>query len=114
MSDWLSPALAALIGAALVTYACRVAGVLAAQRLDLQAPAFVWISAVAYATLAALISRMILMPNPPLSAVPLMLRLGAVGIGLGVFVLSGRRVFLGVAAACGALAGLALLWGVEP
>lgn len=113
MIDLLEPSVAALIGAALGTYACRLAGVLAGQRLDLSAPAFVWVSCVAYATLAALISRMILLPNPPLAYAPLGLRLGAVGIGLAVFVLSGRRVAFGVFATCGALAGLAWAWGIS-
>ena len=61
-----------IFGAALVTYASRGFGVLLSGRLNTDGPLFRWVSAVAYALLAALIARLlgIEFPTPDGKLVP--------------------------------------------
>lgn len=94
---------AAVLGAALVTYASRGLGVLFAGRIDPASPLFDWVGCVAYALLAGLIARMILLPIGPLADVPLAVRLSAAGIALAIFFLTRRSLLLGLAAGVGAL-----------
>ena len=57
----------ALAVAALVTYAWRGLGVLLSGRIDPDGPLFAWTACVAYALLAALIARMIVLPRGDLA-----------------------------------------------
>ena len=104
MSIWL-----VIAGAALVTYASRGLGVLLAGRLDTQGAAFRWVSAVAYALLAALIAQLIVAPLGPLQQTHLTDRLIATVAALAVFLLTRRNLLLGVAAGGTALAVLTLV-----
>src|SRR5262249_23055492 len=70
MMDDAYPWLVLLAGAG-VTYAWRGIGVLLSGRIDAEGPLFRWIGAVAYALLAALIARMIVLPIGPLAATAL-------------------------------------------
>jgi len=99
MNIWL-----AIAGATAVTYAPRGLGVLLSGRLDTDGPLFRWVSAVAYALLAALIARLIVLPLGPLQATTLTDRLAGTGLALAVYLLSRRNLMLGVATGGVALA----------
>src|ERR1700756_968963 len=77
MNIWL-----AIAGATAVTYAPRGLGVLLSGRLNTDGPLFRWVSAVAYALLAALIARLIVLPLGPLQATTLTDRLASTGLAL--------------------------------
>jgi branched-subunit amino acid transport protein len=88
----------ALLAAALVTYLPRGLGVLAGRRIDPGSRLFRWFACVAYAMLAGLVARMIVLPIGALQGTSLVLRLGAVAVAIAVFLLCRRSVPLGVAA----------------
>lgn len=92
-----------------VTYGWRALGVALSGRLNTDSPIFEWVACVAYALLAGLISRMIVLPVGPLAETPLSDRLGAALLALAIFFLTRRNLFLGV------LSGFSLLvlltWG---
>jgi len=85
-----------------VTYAWRGAGVLLSGRIATDSDVFRWITCVAYAMVAGLVMRIIVMPTGLLGTSLLAHRLGACGIGLAVYYLSRRNLFVAVVA--GALA----------
>ncbi len=85
-----------------VTYAWRGAGVLLSGRIATGSDAFRWITCVAYAMVAGLVTRVILMPTGLLGTSLLAHRLIACGIGLAVYYVSRRNLFVAVVA--GALA----------
>lgn len=101
---------AMMAGAAVVTYLMRALGVVASGRLNVHGALFDWIRCVAYALLAALISRMIFFPTGNLAETPLWIRLVSVGGTLAVYYLTRRNLFLGTAA--GFVAILALLYAI--
>ena len=100
-------ALAALIAASLATYVWRGIGAALAQRIGVGGAAFEWFSCVAYAMLAALIARVILVPAGALSEAPLIDRVGATLFGLALFFVFRRQVFIGTAAGLAAFVALA-------
>ncbi len=101
-----------LAGAIAATYVWRGLGVLLASRIDPEGSAFQWVTAVSYAMLAGLITRMVLMPAGPLVDTPLTFRIVGIIVGLAAFFVSGRRLLLGVTA--GLIAFIALLYVVQP
>lgn len=103
MIDWWL--IAALAVAALVTYGWRALGVLLSGRLRIDGPLFDWIACVAYALLAGLVARMILLPSGPLARTALPDRVLATLAGVAAFYAWRRGgVLFGCAAGCGALA----------
>jgi branched-subunit amino acid transport protein len=107
MRDALDPAIAvplALAVGALVTYAWRGLGVLLSGRIDPDGPLFAWTACVAYALLAALIARMIVLPRGDLADTAALDRLLAAGLALACFFwVTRRNMLLSVAAGSGAL-----------
>lgn len=107
MRDAMDPAIGvplALLVGALVTYAWRGLGVLLSGRIDPDGPLFAWTACVAYALLAALIARMIVLPRGDLADTAALDRLFAAGLALGCFFLLTRRnILLSVAAGSGTL-----------
>jgi branched-subunit amino acid transport protein len=97
-----------ILGAAAVTYVWRGLGVALGGGLSLDSAMFRWVSAVAYAMLAGLIARMIVLPLGALAETPLSHRLLAAAAALAVFLLSRRNMLLGVAAGAIALVLLTL------
>lgn len=97
-----------LLGAAGVTFLMRALGVVASGRLDVNGALFDWIRCVAYALLAALISRMIFLPSGGLAETPLWARLIAVAIALAAFYGTRKNLFFGTAS--GFAAFIALLY----
>jgi branched-subunit amino acid transport protein len=91
MSIW-----TALAAGAVVTYVPRALGVALSGRIDPNGAVFRWVGCVAYALLAGLVARMILLPVGPLQAVSLGERTLAVGAALAAFYLVRRSVPVGV------------------
>jgi len=94
----------AVLTGALVTYLPRALGVILSGRIDAESRLFEWISCVAYAILAALVARMIVLPTGPLGETALPTRLIGVAVGIAVFFLARREILSGCIAGMGALA----------
>ncbi len=92
-----------MVAGALVTYFWRALGVALSGRIDAGSPLFEWVACVAYAMLAGLIARMIVLPNGPLAEAAAADRIAAAVIALAIFFLARRNIGLGVAAGAGAL-----------
>jgi branched-subunit amino acid transport protein len=92
----------------------RALGVALSGRIKPDSPVLELVSCIAYALLASLVARMILLPIGPLQAVGLSTRLIAAGVAVGVFYALGRSLLAGVVAGGGALAllagGFAVFW----
>jgi branched-subunit amino acid transport protein len=89
----------ALTGAcAAGTYLWRGLGVLLSGRLRVDGQLFVWVTCVAYAMVAGLISRIVLMPSGMLATSALPDRLVACVIAVLVYRWSGRNLFVAVGA----------------
>jgi len=82
----------------LVTYAWRGAGVALSGRMGAEGPFLRWVTSVAYALLAGLIARMIVLPQGGLADTPLLVRLSAALVAFGVYFLARRNILLGVMA----------------
>ncbi len=85
----------ALIAASLATYIWRGAGAALARRIGVGGAAFEWFSCVAYAMLAALIARIILLPAGILAEAPMVDRVAATAFGLGLFFVFRRHILAG-------------------
>jgi branched-subunit amino acid transport protein len=93
--------LLAVCGAA--TYLWRGPGVLISTGIDPRGEAFTWISCVAYAIIAGVVSRMLLMPTGVLAETTYLERaIGSAAALAAYFWLTQRNLLIGVAA--GALA----------
>jgi branched-subunit amino acid transport protein len=107
-SDGFWAVIGVMVVGALVTYAWRGAGVALSGRLNTGSPLFVWVSCVAYALLAALIARMIVLPIGPLTETSLLDRLLAAAAALGFFFGTRRNILVGTLG--GALVLVLLVW----
>lgn len=76
----------------------RAFGLVLARGLNEDSEIVMWSRAVATATLAGVIAKLLLFSNGSLAAIPLSVRLGAAAIGFLVFLVAKRSVFAGVAA----------------
>jgi len=81
----------------------RILGLLVGGGLDEDSELIVWLRAVAVAVLAAVIAKLVLVPPGALAAVPLGVRLAAIGSGYLVYGLARRSVFAGLVAGEAAL-----------
>lgn len=91
------------------TYLWRGLGVFVSGRVATEGPVFRWLACVAYATLAALIARIVLLPTGTLEATELWQRLLATTIALAVFFATRKNLFVGVVAGGAALVALATI-----
>ncbi len=94
---------------ALATYFWRGLGVAISGRVNAGSRLFEWVACVAYALLAGLIARMIILPSGPLAEAASADRIAAAVVALAIFFLTRRNVGLGVAAGAGAL--VLMTWG---
>lgn len=90
----------------------RALGVALSGQLRADSEVFHWISCVAYAMIAALVSRIVFMPSGILAQSVLVERLVACGIALAVYFATRRNLFLGVGAGVLTLIGFGYLRGV--
>jgi branched-subunit amino acid transport protein len=100
---------AIILAGAAATYVWRGLGVALSGRIDPDGRAFEWAACIAYALVAALVARMIVLPTGPLAETPLADRLGAAALSLAVYFLAGRNMLWGVGAGIGALT--LVTWG---
>lgn len=94
------------------TYAWRAAGVLLAGRIDPAGEVFRWTTCVAYAMIAGLVMRILLIPSGPLAASLWEHRLLACVISVVVYRRCGRSLFLAALAGATSLSLLNELRGV--
>lgn len=86
------------------TYLWRGLGVTLSARIRPESELFAWIGCVAYAMLAGLISRVILMPSGSLEDTALWQRLAATGFALVAYLLfTKKNLFVGVIASAAAM-----------
>lgn len=97
-----------LLLATLSTFIWRALGTMVAAKINPDSALFDWIACVAYALLAGLISRIIIMPVGMLEHTTVAERVGATLFGFLLFFLSKRNVFVGTLGA--GLAFMALVW----
>jgi branched-subunit amino acid transport protein len=98
-----------LAAGAVVTYAWRALGVVLSGRIDPDGAAFEWAACVAFALLAGLVARMIVLPMGIVAETALLDRLLATAAAIGAyFGLSRRNMLIGVAAGSGVL--ILLTW----
>jgi branched-subunit amino acid transport protein len=95
MGEW-QALLVLLLAGFLPNEVWRMLGVWLGGGLDEGSELLVWVRAVATAILAGVIAQILLVPPGALSAVPLMLRFGAVVAGLIIFFATKRSIFIGV------------------
>ena len=88
------------------TYLWRGLGMLASGRVRMDSAFFVWAGCVAYALIAGLTVRILLLPTGTLAATPLPERLVACVIALVFYFVSRRNLFVGIAAGFVALVTL--------
>jgi len=81
----------------------RLLGLLVGGGLDEDSEVIIWVRAVAVAVLAAVIAKLVLVPPGALAAVPLVVRLGAIGCGYMAYALARQSVFTGLVAGEAAL-----------
>ena len=87
----------------LATYFWRALGVALSGRVNAGSRLFEWVACVAYALLAGLIARMVILPNGPLAETASADRIAGAVVALAIFFLTRRNIGLGVAAGAGAL-----------
>jgi hypothetical protein len=75
----------------------RAFGLIMARGLNDDSEIVMWSRAVATATLAGVIAKLILFSNGSLAAIPLSVRLAAAAIGFAAFLIARRSAFTGVA-----------------
>jgi len=91
---WGSAELWTLTGLCLAgTFVWRALGALVAAHIDPESAAFQWLSCVAYAMLAGLIARILLLPIGILAETPTFDRAMAMAAGFALFVVLKRHVF---------------------
>lgn len=93
-----------LLACGLATYLWRGPGVLLASGIDPRSEVFTWVSCVAYAIIAGVVARMLLMPTGALAETSLLERaIGAAAALAAYFWATRRNLFVGVAAGAAAL-----------
>ena len=85
-----------VVAASAATYAWRGLGVLLSGRIRVESELFDWVACVAYAMIAGLIARVIVMPSGLLAETLLAERVAACVLALAAFYLSRRNLFVGV------------------
>ena len=100
-----------VIASAVGTYAWRGLGVLLSGRIAAASELFNWIACVAYAMVAGLIARIVLMPAGMLAQTALTDRLVACALALLAYRLSRRNLLVAVAVGVGAMVAISATRG---
>ena len=95
-----------VLGCAVATYLWRGVGMLVSGRVRMDSEFFIWAGCVAYALIAGLAVRILLLPTGTLAATPLPERLAACAIALVVYFVFRRNLFVGIATGFVALVAL--------
>ena len=94
---------AVLIAGFAATYVWRLAGVLAINNLAGDSEFMIWVRAMVTALVAALVMKIIVVPPALLATTALASRGIALGAGITVFAMAGRKIEWGVATAIATL-----------
>lgn len=89
----------------------RWASVFLVKGLSEDAEILVWVRAVASALLASVVAKLLMSPSGALAVVPALWRWGALGAGLGGFIIARRSVMIGVAVGEAVLIGAGYFFG---
>ncbi len=81
-----------IIVTSLATYLSRFLGVLSAEKIRETSKMFRWFNCLAYATLAALIARIVIFPNGSLSEVEPVLRISVIIFSIVIFYVSKKNL----------------------
>jgi hypothetical protein len=92
----MEPYLALLLIGFLPSEIWRWLGLLFGRGLDENSEIILWVRAVATALVAAVVARIVLFPPGALAAVPVEVRLAALGLGFLAFLVFRRSAFAGV------------------
>ena len=92
----------------LATYMWRALGVTFSGQLETTSPVFDWVSCIAYALIAGLVARMLILPIGTLQEATFDIRLAGAGAALAVFYLARRSILWGVLAGVGLF--VVLMW----
>jgi hypothetical protein len=111
MTTGIEPYLALILVGFLPSEMWRWLGILLGRGLDEQSEIILWVRAVATALVAGVIARIVLFPPGALAAIPLTVRLAAIGCGFLGFLLIRRSPFAGVLIGEAVLIAGALLFG---
>jgi len=98
-----------IVAAGLGTYFWRAMGVVLSGRIRTDGPLFQWVGCVAYAMIAGLAVRILVLPTGTLAVAPMPDRIGACALAYAVYVVSRRNLFLGVGTGFAAITLLQLL-----
>ena len=98
-----------VLAGALATHLWRALGVAMSGQIRADSPLLDLVGCIAYALLAGLVARMILLPVGPLQGTGLAARLAATAVAVAVFFVFRRNVLAGVLAGGMALAALAAI-----
>ena len=82
----------AIIVTSLATYSSRFFGVLTSEKMDENSKIYRWFNCLAYSTLAALISRVIIFPNGDLAETSYLIRLIVVFSSILIFYLTKKNL----------------------
>ncbi len=91
------------------TYFWRGLGVALARRMKAEGALIDWVGCVAYALLAGLIARMIILPVGPIAEIPLVERGIAVACGIIAYFLARKNILVGVLVGTAAISVLVSL-----
>jgi branched-subunit amino acid transport protein len=112
MTGWVDDYLLLVLACGAGTYLWRAMGIAVASWLAPDSELFAWVGCVAFAMLAGLISRVVLLPSGPLEHTALWQRLAAIGVSLVVYlVVTKKNLFAGVVASAAAMYVLLLVSG---
>jgi len=89
----------------------RWASVFLVKGLSDDSEILVWVRAVASALLASVVAKLLMSPSGALAVVPAIWRWGALGAGLGGFVIARRSVVVGVVVGEAVLVGAGYFFG---
>ena len=90
----------AIIVTSIATYLSRLLGVISSEKISEESKLFRWFNCLAYSTLAALISRIIIFPSGVLNETNFYLRLSIVIICIGIFFLTKRNLVYPTVLSC--------------
>ena len=92
----IGPMLALILVGFLPNEVWRVLGLVLVRGLDEESQVIIWVRAVATAMLAGVLAQLVLATSGGLASIPLAVRVGALGLGFGAFLVARQSVFVGV------------------
>jgi hypothetical protein len=110
----LTPYIALVLVGFLPSEIWRWLGVIIGQGIDEASDLFLWVKAVATATLAAVVAKLAFLPSGTLADLPIWLRVAAISLGVAAFFGAKRSVLVGVIVGEGVLMGSAWALGLTP